>query len=78
MTNDEDDNQNPLHRFLNQRKLEDHFPENYKESPIYKKGRREGYDRGIQDAWYEANKVISPIRSILQLHDRSSDDYLDE
>lgn len=78
INDDNDENQNPLHRFLNQRKLEDHFPENYKESPIYKRGRREGYDKGIQDAWAEANKVISPIRSILQLHDRSWEDHFDE
>ena len=78
MINDDDENQNPLRRFLNQKNPEDHFPENYKESPIYKKGRREGYDRGIQDAWREANAVIGPIRSILQLHDRSWDDHFDE
>ena len=76
MMNNNDES--PLRRFLNQKNPEDHFPENYKESPIYKKGRREGYDRGIKDAWVEANKVISPIRSILQLHDRSYDDHFDE
>ena len=76
--NDDDNNNSPLRKFLNQHNPEKHFPENYKESPIYKKGRRDGYDRGIEDAWVEANKVISPIRSILQLHDRSYDDHFDE
>ena len=78
ISDDNDENQNPLHRFLNQRILEDHFPENYKESPIYKRGRREGYDKGIQDAWQEASAVIDPIRSILRLHDRSHNDHFDE
>ena len=72
------DDENPLRRFLNQQKVEDNFPDNYKESPIWRAGRREGYDKGIQDAWREANKVISPIRSILQLHDRSYDEDFDE
>jgi hypothetical protein len=83
MINDDDDeNQNPLQRFLNQRKLEDHFPENYKESPIYRRGRRDGhrkgYDDGVRDSWREANAVIDPIRSILRLHDRSHHDHFDE
>ena len=74
----DDENQNPLRRFLNQKNPEDHWPENYKESPIYKKGRNDGFDAGVQSAWREADKVISPIRSILQLHDRSYEDHFDE
>ena len=72
------DDENPLRRFLNQKNPEDHFPENYKESPIFKKGRREGYDAGVRDSWREANAVIDPIRSILRLHDRSYDEDFDE
>jgi len=74
----DDENDSPLRRFLNQMDIEKNFPENYSESPIYKKGQMEGYNKGIQDAWIEANKVISPIRSILQLHDRSWEDHLEE
>ena len=72
------DDENPLRRFLNQRKPEDHFPENYKESPIYRRGFDNGYDKGINDSWREANAVIDPIRSILRLHDRSYEDHFDE
>ena len=76
------DDENPLRRFLNQQKVEDNFPDNYKESPIFKKGRREGYsngyDAGVRDSWREANAVIDPIRSILRLHDRSYDEDFDE
>ena len=72
------DDENPLRRFLNQKNPKDHFPDNYKESPIYKKGRDDGFDAGVQSAWREADKVISPIRSILQLHDRSYEDHFDE
>ena len=73
-----DNNDNPLRKFLKDMDPQKNWPENFRESPIWKDGRREGYDKGIQDAWCEANKVISPIRSILQLHDRSYEDHLDE
>ena len=72
------DDENPLRRFLNQKNPEDHWPKNYKESPIYKKGHADGHCAGVQSAWREADKVISPIRSILQLHDRSYEDHFDE
>ena len=72
------DDENPIRKFLQNIDAEKNFPENYKESPIYKRGRREGYDKGIQDAWQEASAVIDPIRSILRLHDRSYDDHFDE
>ena len=72
------DDENPLRKFLQNIDPEKNLPDNYKESPIYKKGRREGYDKGIQEAWREANAVIDPIRSILRLHDRSYDDHFDE
>jgi hypothetical protein len=79
MINDDDDeNQNPLRKFLQNMDPEKNLPANYRESPVYKRGRREGYDKGIQDAWQEANAVIDPIRSILRLHDRSFDDHFDE
>ena len=73
-----DDNDSPLRRFLNQKNPEDYFPENYKESPIWKNGHRKGYDDGVRDSWREANAVIDPIRSILRLHDRSHHDHFDE
>lgn len=58
------------------------FPDGYKDSPIYKKGLTDGYQKGymngLHTAWKEANIVINTVRNILELHDRRYSDDLEE
>lgn len=65
---------NPLRKFIKDMDPQKNWPENFRESPIWKdghtRGHQTGYMLGLQDAWQEANTVINSVRNIIELHDR--------
>lgn len=73
-----DDNENSLRKFLANLREDSQWPEGYQKSPIYIKGHQEGYMKGIEDAWKEANTVIDSVRNIIELHDRRMPEDWDE
>ena len=61
----DEDNNNPLRKFIQNLDPNENFPKNYEESPIYQRG----FSEGASAAWKEANRVIDSIRNILEIHD---------
>lgn len=76
MNHNNNDDQNPLRKFLKNMDPEKNWPDNYRESPIYIRGHQTGYMKGLHDAWKEADTVIDSVRNIIKLHDqRVYDDF---
>ena len=69
--NEDDNRDNPLHKFLNSVRKENNWPAGYKDSEIYKAGfsdgRRVGYDDGVSDAHNDTRRVIQSIDNIISL-----------
>lgn len=78
MNDDENDNpkryygKSALHDFLQNLSNQD-LPKGWRETELgkraYEIGHQEGYMKGIENTWKEANKVIDSIRNIISLHD---------